>query len=135
MSGNPSHRNNNFPGYHVSPRRGRINSRSGIQPFLQPQGQQQASAQAASSSSPIVPPTPTVQYDIRDPPTDLQRWNSNSLVPFLRWAYTVRDEHGNANPNYDYDWDTDAAIHLSETIVSNPFFRLHLRFNFHSERY
>jgi hypothetical protein len=119
MSGQPHHRNNSARSpYHGGPRQGRIPSQSGMQSFPQRQGQQvQTLPQTPSSPPQGHRPIPTVNRDPNTPPTDLQRWVGEQLVPFLRWAYTVRDNQGRVRANYNYDPDVNNAIHLSETIV------------------
>jgi hypothetical protein len=100
-----------------TPRHGRIPSRTGIEPLSPPQAQQ-----------PPLPnhrAPPTVHHLREDAPTPLQRWNGESVTPFMRWAYTVRDAQGHARPNYNYDPDMNNAIFLSETIVSLPLLPLH----------
>lgn len=94
-----------------APRHGRIASQSGIQPFFQ-----------RGPQTPLPPhfrPTPTVHRAADQPPNDLQRWNGESVSPFMRWAYAVLDARGNAHPNYNYDPDMNVAINVSETIVSH----------------
>ncbi|OWY58471.1 hypothetical protein AA0120_g11166 [Alternaria tenuissima] len=91
-----------------TPRHGRIPSRTGIEPLSPPHV--------------VQPPLPghrippTVHHLREDVPTPLQRWNGESVTPFMRWAYTVRDNSGQARPNYNYDPDMNNAIFLSETI-------------------
>ncbi|KAG9194090.1 hypothetical protein G6011_04125 [Alternaria panax] len=91
-----------------TPRHGRIPSRTGIKPLSPPQVHQ-----------PPLPghrAPPTVHHLREDAPTPLQRWNGESVSPFMRWAYTVRDGSGQAKPNHNYDPDMNNAIFLSETI-------------------
>ncbi|KAF7674770.1 hypothetical protein GT037_007530 [Alternaria burnsii] len=91
-----------------APRHGRIPSRTGIELLSPPH-----------FSQPPLPGhriPPTVHHLREDVPTPLQRWNGESVTPFMRWAYTVRDNSRQARPNYNYDPDMNNAIFLSETI-------------------
>jgi hypothetical protein len=93
-----------------TPRHGRIPSRTGIEPLSPP-------SQAQQLPSPNHRTPPTVHHLREEAPTPLQRWNGESVTPFMRWAYMVRDAQGQARPNYNYDPDMNNAIYLSETIV------------------
>ncbi|KAF2848523.1 hypothetical protein T440DRAFT_536333 [Plenodomus tracheiphilus IPT5] len=99
------------PNTYGTPRHGRVSSRSGVQSISPSQG-----GGPRGEQFPGHQPTPTVTYGRDDVPSDLQRWNGQSMIPFLRWGFTVRDERGNAHPNYSFDPDVNNAIRLSETI-------------------
>ncbi|KAI8932565.1 hypothetical protein NX059_010741 [Plenodomus lindquistii] len=101
---------NNFNHYNT-PRHGRISSRSGIEAISPPQGRSASGPQFRGHR-----PVPTVSYGRDHVPTDLQNWHGQSHVPFLRWAYAVRNSRGDAHSNYNFDPDVNVAIRVSETI-------------------
>ncbi|KAF2032777.1 hypothetical protein EK21DRAFT_109522 [Setomelanomma holmii] len=103
------------PDYNQSPRHGRIPSRT-IEPANSPQGQQHALPAGPASPQPTYRPIPTVMYGPMQQPTNLQRFAGESVVPFLRWAFTIYDSHDRAKANHDYYPEVDNAVWWSETI-------------------
>jgi hypothetical protein len=71
-------------------------------------------------------PVPQLRRDRDQPPNDLQRFSGLSVEPFCRWAFMVVDGRGREQPNHNHGNDVQAAIWVSETIVSQPFLSLSL---------
>jgi hypothetical protein len=111
-----------------TPRHGRTSSRTVVQPVTP----QRRPYPAGSTSPPQGHrPVPQLRRDRDQPPTDLQRFTGLSVEPFCRWAFMVVDGRGREQPNHNHENDVQAAIWVSETIVSQPFLSLSLQTNDH----
>jgi hypothetical protein len=107
----------------TTPRHGRISSRTVVQPVTP----QRRPYPAGPTSPPQGHrPVPQLRRDRDQPPNDLQRFSGLSVEPFCRWAFMVVDGRGREQPNHNHGNDVQAAIWVSETIVSQPFLSLSL---------